>query len=48
MKNTSNVKLWLFVFAVFACLITAYVFVFRASAEAQIREVPLATQGGRP
>lgn len=48
MKNTTNIKVWLFVALGFACLVTAYVFVFRASHAAQIRDVPLATQKGRP
>lgn len=48
MKSTSNIKLWLFVVLGFACLVTAYVFAFRASHEAQIQDVPLATQKGRP
>lgn len=48
MKSTSSVKLWLFVILGFACLVTAYVFAFRASREAQIKDVPLAPQKGRP
>lgn len=48
MKSTPSVKLWLFVAFGFACLATAYVFAFRASHAAQIRDVPIATQKGRP
>ncbi len=48
MKNTSGARLWLFVAVVFGCLATAYVFAFRAAHQAQIKEVPLATRGGRP
>ena len=48
MKKASSARLWFFVFSVFACLVTAYVFVFRAARAAEIRDVPLATQGGRP
>lgn len=32
----------------FACLFVAYFFAFRASHAAQIKDVPLATKGGRP
>jgi hypothetical protein len=32
----------------FACLVTAYVFIFRAAHAAQIRDVPLAKPGARP
>jgi Na+/melibiose symporter-like transporter len=39
---------WLLVLAVFAGLATAYFFAFRAAHQAQIKEVPLATKGGRP
>lgn len=48
MKTAPSAKLWLLVAAVFACLGAAYVCAFRASHEAQIREVPLATKGGAP
>ncbi len=48
MKRASSAKLWLFVLGGFACLVTAYIFAFRAAQAAQIREVPLATKGGRP
>jgi hypothetical protein len=40
-------SLWCLVGVVFLCLATAYVIVFFAARAAQIREVPLATQGGR-
>jgi hypothetical protein len=32
----------------FGCLAVAYFFAFRAAHSAQIRDVPLATTGGRP
>ena len=48
MTKGSSARLWLAVFFGFACLVTAYVFVFRAARAAQIRDVPLAPRGGRP
>ena len=48
MTKASNAKLWLFVIGGFACLVTAYVFAFRAVHAAQIRDVPLATKGVQP
>ena len=48
MKGTSSARLWLFVVLGFAGLATAYVFAFRASSAAQIKDVPLAPRGGRP
>ena len=39
---------WLLVIAVFAGLAAAYVAAFRAAHVAQIKDVPLATKGGRP
>jgi hypothetical protein len=48
MRKTSSARLWLGVLFGFACLVTAYFFAFRASHLAQIRDVPLATNGGRP
>jgi|GEM_PF-5024843 len=39
---------WLLVSVVFAALVTAYFFAFRAAHEAQIKDVPLAGKGGRP
>jgi hypothetical protein len=45
MRKASNAKLWFFVFAGFACLVTAYVFAFKAAHAAQIRDVPLVTKG---
>lgn len=47
MKKTSTVKPWLCVAGGFACLVTAYVFAFRAAHAAEIRDVPLATQGAK-
>ena len=47
MKKGSSVKLWMFVIAAFACLITAYVVAIKVSNAAQIHEVPLATRGGK-
>lgn len=44
MKKVSTVKLWLFVTGGFACVVTAYVFAFRAAHLAEIHDVPLATQ----
>lgn len=38
---------WLLVFVVFAGLAAAYFFAFRAAHEAQIKDVPLASKGGR-
>ena len=32
----------------FLLIVLAYVFIIRAAHEAQIKDVPLATQGGRP
>jgi type IV secretory pathway VirB2 component (pilin) len=40
--------LWVAVLFGFTCLGAAYVFAFRAAHKAQIKEVPLATKGGRP
>jgi hypothetical protein len=40
--------LWLAVTLGFLCLATAWFFAFRAAHRAQIRDVPLATKGGRP
>ena len=48
MKRASNARLWLGVLFGFACLVTAYVFAFRAAHAAQIQDVPLAPKGGRP
>jgi hypothetical protein len=48
MKKASSARLWLAVVFGFACLVTAYVFAFRAAGAAQIRDVPLAPRGGRP
>lgn len=48
MKTASSARLWFAVLFGFACLAAAYVFAFRAARAAQIREVPLATKGGRP
>ena len=39
---------WVLVGAVFAAVVIAYFFAFRAVRAAQIKEVPLATKGGRP
>jgi len=39
---------WLLVAVVFAGLLTAYFFAFRAAREAQIKDVPLATKEARP
>lgn len=39
---------WLLVGLVFAGLLTAYFFAFRAAREAQIKDVPLATGGTKP
>jgi len=47
MKMAPSARLWLFVFAVFGALATAYFFAFRAAHIAQIKDVPLATKGGR-
>ena len=44
----SSARLWLFVAAGFAGLLTAYFFAFRAAHDAQIKDVPLAPKGGRP
>ena len=43
----SAVAVWLFVAVVFGSLATAYYFAFSAAHQAQIRDVPLATGGGR-
>jgi hypothetical protein len=43
----SSLGLWLAVALVFAGLATAYYFAFRAAHAAQIKDVPLATSGGR-
>jgi len=40
--------LWAGVVLAFSLLVLAYVFVFRAAHQAQIKDVPLATKGGRP
>lgn len=48
MTRGSSVKLWLAVLFGFACLVAAYVCAFRAAHAAEIRDVPLATGGGRP
>ncbi|MEO6996326.1 MAG: hypothetical protein ABI273_22165 [Lacunisphaera sp.] len=48
MKKASSGKLWIFVCFGFACLIAAYVVMFKVSHAAQIREVPLATGGAKP
>ncbi len=39
---------WFLVCAVFAALVTAYFFAFRAAHEVQIKDVPLVTKEGRP
>ncbi len=39
---------WILVCAVFAAVVVAYFFAFRAVRMAQIKEVPLTTKGGRP
>ena len=44
----SKLRFWLPIFAGFALLIAAYVVIFRVAHQAQIKEVPLATKGGRP
>ena len=46
MKMASSARLWFFVIGGFACLGAAWFFAFRAAHQAQIKEVPLATQGG--
>lgn len=48
MTKVSSARLWLAVLFGFACLFTAYFFAFRAAHTAQIKDVPLATKGGRP
>ena len=48
MRRVSSARLWLGVLFGFACLFAAYFFAFRASHAAQIKDVPLATPGGRP
>ncbi|HVU18261.1 MAG TPA: hypothetical protein VHD32_15170 [Candidatus Didemnitutus sp.] len=48
MKKASGVRLWLAVLAGFACLVTAYVFAFRAAHEAAIVDVPLTGKGRHP
>ena len=47
MKKPSSARLWLAMIFGFGCLVTAYVFAFRASQAAQIKDVPLATSGGK-
>jgi len=42
------VLLWLAVAAGFLILASAWFFLIRASREAKVESVPLATQGGRP
>ena len=48
LQNRRPFSLWLAVFLGFACLAVAYFFAFRAAHAAQIKDVPLATKGGRP
>jgi hypothetical protein len=44
----TKLRPWLLMLVVFAGLFAAYYAAFRAAHQAQIRDVPLATQGGRP
>ena len=43
-----SLRPWVLMLVVFAGLFAAYFAAFRAAHQAQIREVPLATPGGRP
>lgn len=44
----TKLRPWILVLVVFAALFAAYFAAFRAADSAQIKDVPLATKGGRP